>query len=241
MKLTNKANLPDVIMRALKNDKYDKGDSDYTASGLVRPPQMVGLEHIHGDEITDDAADRLWSLFGQLGHTLLERAGGKNEITEKRYFGKVGKYKISAQVDSLCLESGTLTDWKMTSVWGFIEGKPPKEDWVVQMNIQAEILRQNDIWVEALQIVGLLRDWQKRDVYKRQGYPKTQIKATQIPLWESERTLDFIRGRIEEYEEAKKGNWRECTQDERYKGDARCHGYCQVSKWCQQYLKTLPI
>ncbi len=241
MKLTNRKGLPEVIIRALQNDKYDKGDSDYSASEFSRPPQIVGLTHKHKDEIEDDAADRLWSLFGQLGHTLLERAGGKNEITEKRMFGTIGKFKISAQVDSLCCENATLTDWKMTSVWGFMEGKAPKEDWVAQMNVQAEILRQNDIHIEKAQIVGLLRDWQMKQVYKMKGYPKSQIAALDIPLWTEDVARSFIFAKINEFENAKKGMWRECTKDERYKDDARCTSYCSVAKWCPQYLNSLPI
>lgn len=241
MKLTNKKLLPEVIIRALQNDTYDRGDSDYTASQLVKPPQIIALEHKHGHEIEDDAADRLWSLFGQLGHTLLERAGGKNEITEKRMFGKSGKFKISAQVDSLCLESGTLTDWKMTTVWGFMDGAEPKPEWVIQLNVQAEILRQNDIAVEKLQIVGLLRDWQIRDSLKRKGYPKTQIATVDIPLWTQEHAQEFLSYQINEFEKAKEGEWRECKDEERWKNDVRCTSYCSVAKWCPQYLKTLPI
>lgn len=242
MRLSNKKNLPNVILRALENDSYDAGDSDYTASQIVKPPQIIALEHKHQDDIEEDASDRIWSLFGQLGHTLLERAGDHNEITEKRYFATFcDKWKLSAQVDSLCMVSGTLTDWKMTSAWGFCKDKEPKQEWVIQMNVQAEILRRNDIYPEKLQIGGLLRDWTFKNVqkYMKYGYPTCQIAVLDIPMWSEDDARKYISAKCEELDRAKEGNYRSCTSDERWKDKVRCSTYCGVSKWCSQWAKEV--
>lgn len=79
--LTNTAGLPQAIVDAIANDPYSAGRpegvdrSHYaTCTQLVAPTQQVVLKERHKDEITEDAADRIWSLIGQSVHTILERA-----------------------------------------------------------------------------------------------------------------------------------------------------------------------
>ena len=74
MKITNNHNLPQSVVSAVSNDPYDRGGSDYTCTELISPVRQVMLRHRHGDEITEDASDRVWSLLGQAVHHILERA-----------------------------------------------------------------------------------------------------------------------------------------------------------------------
>jgi hypothetical protein len=85
MRWTNKYDLPDPIVRAVVFDPYTKGASDFSATELAKPPRLRTLSMKHRDELTEDVSDRLWSLLGQLGHLLLERAYQKDiyDILEK--------------------------------------------------------------------------------------------------------------------------------------------------------------
>src|SRR5665213_939830 len=158
-KITNKNEYPESVVLAISNDKYDKGDCEFSATGLITPPRIRVLREKHADEIEVDVDDQLFMLYGKMGHTLLEYAN-KNQLVEKRFFGLIDGVRISAQIDSLSLEpDGTLIDWKFTSVYGFKHGQPVKDEWVVQMNIQLELLRQNGLDAQRMQIWGLLRDW----------------------------------------------------------------------------------
>jgi hypothetical protein len=74
-KLSNRLNLPEPLVRAIANDSYNSGTSDFTATGLIKPSQMIALEKKHANEITEDASDLIYSLQGQSIHTILERAG----------------------------------------------------------------------------------------------------------------------------------------------------------------------
>jgi hypothetical protein len=78
VKFSNNYDLPEPIVRAVIFDPYTKGDSDFSATGLAKPARAGALEIKHADEITEDVSDRLWSLLGQLGHLLLERAYQKD-------------------------------------------------------------------------------------------------------------------------------------------------------------------
>ena len=87
MKITNKAGLPEAIVQAVRADPYDKGAARFSVTELIGPPIIRLLHQQHDDEVEEDAADRIWSLFGSAVHGILERAAS-SEIGGKIYEGK---------------------------------------------------------------------------------------------------------------------------------------------------------
>ena len=233
MKVTNKYGFPDALVNAVKNDPYDAGESDYTATGLIKPVRQLFLQKKHRDDIEEDVADRLWSLYGQVAHGILERAN-ETALVEKRFFAEVDGYTVSAQIDTLCLDHGILSDYKFTTSFAFMAHKEPKVEWVQQMNIQAWLLRQHAYKVDKAQIIGLLRDWAPSSARTKSGYPVTQIAKMDIPLWTDAEVEFFVRNRIQAHELATDSSLVECSSEETWSG-RRCSGYCSVSKWCDQY------
>lgn len=220
MKLTNNSGLPEALVKAMQNDSYDSAGSDYTATSLIKPIQIRALEERHAAEIEEEAESGLYRLYGQLAHGLIERAN-MADLAEKRFFMEVAGKKISAQIDTLSLKDGVLTDFKFTTAWGFHKGKPPKQDWIVQMNIQLELLRQNGLDASKLQIIGLLRDWQIRDSKEKSEYPQRPVAVMEIPVWAREQTIAYITMRVAEHEKAKftpSEMLPECSFEERFAG-----------------------
>lgn len=214
--ITNIRNLPEAIVRAIKNDPYDKGPSDFSITEILQPPRIRALKIKHKNEIVEDASERIWSLLGQSIHTILERSNNpENAIAEKRYFAKFGDYTVSAQVDSLELVSGILQDYKTTTAWKFVGNKPPSPDYIAQLNGQLEILRRNNLDARFLQIVGILRDWQIREANLNPDYPQFQVATLQIPMWSREETSSFIEDRIRVHLAAEK-ILPLCTQDDKW-------------------------
>lgn len=242
MNLTNKHGFHKAIVRAIEADTYSKGESDYSCTGLLKPARVSALEAIHKDELSEDVDDKMFILYGQIAHYILERSGlalDKN-IIEKRFFMKVpvdGKtYTISAQIDTLSLDvDGILTDFKFTSVFGFKDKSKPKDDYISQMNIQLELLRQNGLDAKRLQICGLMRDWRPGE-YKKGNYPK-KVATLDIPIWPREKTLAFITERIKAHEKAKT-ELPDCTSDENW-GWRRCESYCPAHIYCDQYFNYI--
>lgn len=232
IKLTNKMGFPSAVVNALLNDSYDRGNSDWTATQLIGPPKIQILMERHKDELEEDASDVLYRLYGKIAHTICEQAN-ENEIVEVRYYGKYLGYNVSAQVDNLCLIKGTLSDYKMTSLYAFKYGSEPKPEWVAQLNIQLDLLRKNGLDATQLQIVGLLRDWTASGVGRIRNYPASPIMIMRMPVWTRTFTQKFIRGRIRALEEASK-KLPMCTKEETWSG-RRCANYCVVSKFCDQY------
>lgn len=214
MTITNRSGLPDALIKAIQNDSYDAGDSDFTATSLLKPARIVALERLHKHEIEEDAEDSLWRLYGQIAHSIIERAN-VNDISEKRFFSTFGKHKISAQIDTLCLHNGSLSDYKFTTAWGFKADSNPKQEWIAQLNIQLELLRRNGYNANTLCIVGLLRDWQISKAKEDQNYPQKPVVTLNIPMWSREQTTAFIEMRIAEHLKARE-ILPECSIEERW-------------------------
>ncbi len=202
MNITNVSNLPDAIVKAVTKDDYNRGDSDYTATELISPPRQLALKKKHKHEITEDVSDLLWRLYGKISHKILE---DHNEIdlAETRFYDVIDGKKISAQIDTLSLEDGILSDYKFTTSWGFMEDKEPKDDWTAQLNIQHYLMKKNGYKINKLRIIGLLRDFRKSEAKKNPKYPQSPIVIQEIEMWTDEKTLEYIRDRIKQHEIAK--------------------------------------
>jgi hypothetical protein len=216
--LTNKSGLPDALVRAVMSDTYSKGDSDYSVTELLKSPRQVALAKIHKDSLTEDVADRIWSLYGQVAHLILERANLK-DISETRYFGSFLNKRISAQIDHMTLDGSILTDWKFVTAWKFKVGKPVEPEWESQLNMQLELLRMNGLDAKQIQIIGLLRDWSKLEAERVPDYPKKGVIVAPVEIWPRKRTVAFIEERITLHE-ATRGVRKEdlplCSDSERW-------------------------
>lgn len=198
MKLTNKLRLPDVIVRAIANDSYTKGEADISVTELLSPPQLRKLKLAHADELEEDASDRIYSLLGQSMHTIIERAAADDAavLSETTVYSEYGGWKIKGQADHLLLATGELLDFKMTSVYK-IKGLSVPREWVEQTNIYRRMLqKEKGIEVPSLAIIVILRDWSKNKSKQSQDYPQSQVLRLDVPLWTAEQADAFIMERV---------------------------------------------
>ena len=246
MKYTNKYNIPNEIIRSLENDSYSDGGADFSATGLLQPPQIRMLKKIHEPEITTDVSDRIWILLGQSVHNILERANESNteSLTEQRMFVDIDRYKISGQADSIAIEDKILKDYKVTSVWSVISAlKDGKPEWEQQLNIYAYLYKQTFKQdVSALNIIAIMRDWNKSGMLRNKDYPKCSVAVIPIPLWNEEEQLEFIRERIDKHTDAEViwdalGELPKCTPEERW---AKPDTYAVMKKGRKSALRLLP-
>jgi hypothetical protein len=217
MKFTNKLGLPQPLVDAVINDPYTKGDADISVTELLDPPQMRYLKKKHEEEITEDVADRLYSLYGQVIHGILERAE-KTATAERRLSIEVSGWKVGGGMDRFVIKEGLLQDYKFTTAYKVKKESAP-EEWVKQLNIYAEILRQNGEKVAKLQIVAILRDWSKLEASRDAEYPQQQVVILDLPLIDQNDVLQYIKEGVKLHQEAAKGNYSECTKEERWAKD----------------------
>lgn len=218
MKFTNMFNLPEPLFKAVCNDPYN-AKSDFTVTGLLKPARQSALEYKHKDELSEDAADRIWALMGQIGHLVLERAGMKSgEYVEKRHTilrtiaGET--YSVSGQVDLWESQRGhnsgelalfsTLMDYKFTSIWAVKDGLKP--EWEQQCNLNALLCRENKIRVDRAEIVAIFRDWSVGEARRSKDYPKEQVRVLEVPLWTPDRQENFLLERMASHLAARQGD-----------------------------------
>lgn len=206
MIITNKAGLPDALVRAVNNDGYSRGKSDISVTQLIDSPMVRHLRNEHREEIEEDVADRIWSLMGQSIHSILERAN-LSGLVEQRIFATINGKIISGQFDHL--DNEILSDYKMTSVWSVIYGKT---SWGQQLNVLDYLCSLKGLQVAKLQIIAILRDWQHSKT-SDPDYPQTQVVTIPIERWTRERQLEYIEQRLRAHFEAEPS----CSDEERWK------------------------
>jgi hypothetical protein len=198
MKLTNKLRLPEVIVRAARNDSYTKGEADISVTELLSPPQLRKLRHDNYADLEEDVCDRVASLRGQAFHAIIERAARDDPtaLTEVTVYSKYLGWTVKGQVDHVLITEGKLLDFKETTARKLRGGGVPRE-WVAQTNIYRRMLyREKGVVIGSVAILAFPKDWTKRESKQSQDYPQTAVVQLEVPMWSDEEADAFIEERI---------------------------------------------
>ena len=202
MKITNKFNIPQTFVNVVKRPQYTKGDVNLSVTELLNSPQIVQLRTKHIDELESDVSEMVWSLFGTAVHNILEHGKDDNHIVEERLFTQFEGWKISGAIDlqETYSDGIDIKDYKVTSAWTV---QQEKSEWVSQLNCYAWLVEKvKGKRVRSIQIVGIVRDWSRRDAEAKETYPQAPIVTLDIPLWTFEQREDYIRSRLVLHNEA---------------------------------------
>ena len=109
-----------------------------------------------------------------------------------------------------------ISDYKVTSAWAV---QQEKQEWIDQLNLYAWLVeRVKGDKVAGLQIIGIVRDWSRREAALKDTYPQAPIVTLDIPLWSYEDREEFVRRRLTMHNEANfaavSGDMPECTSEE---------------------------
>lgn len=219
MKLTNEFGMPETIMTVIRTPQYSKGKSNMSVTELLNSPRIVQLKRKHWDDLTEDASSMVWSIFGTAIHNILEHGKGDNHIVEERIHVELDGMHISGAIDlQELIEDGIiLSDYKTCSAWAAMQ---EKQDWHNQLNSYAYLVEKaKKVPVKKLQIVAIVRDWNRREAATREGYPKAPIVVIDIPLWPFADREAYVRSRISLHGDAffemeTDGEMPECTPEE---------------------------
>lgn len=217
MKITNKHNLPQPIVNAIKKDDHVGGF--LSASQFNKSPRQFWLEKRH--EATRDASDCIWAIFGTAFHKVLEEGlGEKDHLGEHYLVHSIGDKLVSGTCDLFCGDK--IIDYKTISVWSIIYDSH-RSDWEKQLNVYAWLWRKaQKKQVKALEIVGFLRDW-SRGKANDPSYPQKQVVVIPVELWSDEKQDKFVEetvAKMLKYENTPDNALPFCTDEERwYTGD----------------------
>lgn len=223
MQITNNHNLPESFVNFARNDKYSKGKSDISVTTLIDSPRVRLLREANSTELTSDASDMIWPLFGTAVHHILESSKNDEGVTlEERLYADVNGWILSGAVDHQKTDGKTIsiTDYKVTSVWSVIYGKI---EWEQQLNCYAFLAQKNKgMKVKSLQICAILRDWNRREAERKEEYPKAPVVLIDIPIWPDTKRIEYIKERIAMHQDAQvgydlSGDFPPCSDEDRWK------------------------
>jgi len=215
MTLTNKYNLPESLVNACQSHVHKGGF--LSASQTTKSVRQFWLKQRHADEITEDVSDRIWAMFGTAVHHVFEK-NTENGIAEKYLETEILGKKVSGTSD--LYQDGKITDYKTVSVWSIIY-MSSLEEWTKQLNVYAYLYRKAGYEVNAIEIVALMRDWQKSKAHE-DNYPPIQIKTIPIELWsdiEQELYLKQIVQRLIDHSTTQDDDLPLCTKEELWQDD----------------------
>lgn len=243
--LTNKWKLPQPIYEAIRNDPYSSGGANITVTQLIRPPRPVQLMKRHEAKLVEDISGRLWAMYGQLMHALLERAlppGQMDYILEKRLFAEVNNWQISGQFDLYERATETIFDYKFVGAYAIKlalrEGKP---EWEQQLNCLAFLARKNNMPVKNVKIIGCARDYSER--VEAEGL--APIETINFKLWPDDVAEKFVSDRVKLHQNAvtlPDEKLPECSAEERWATNTKresknCLKYCGARSVCDFALR----
>ena len=202
MKVTNKLNMPAAFVNAVSTARHNAAGC-FSATTLNKGAKEIILSDRHFDEITVDAADSVWAVWGTAVHALLE-SQPDNNFHEESFKVPVSNSFVTGQVDSYDMENGVINDWKTASVWKvqFNDFK----DWRAQGLTYAWLLQQSGLEVKKCRFVALLKDHSKTKAKTDSSYPQSPVFIYEFDVTAAdlEETAARILAKVQEIESAYK-------------------------------------
>ena len=219
MKITNRYDLPQPLVEMMSKDRYSKGASEYSVTGLLSPPKVQRLREQYDDALEQDISEMLYAFLGTALHSRFEEIKTKNFIKEERLFTELEGTTISGAIDiqEVTPAGIILWDYKFTSVWSVMK---EKREWVEQLNLYkwlVETVKRER--VVGLKVCAMLRDYTKYET--KENYPQSPITVVDIPVWDSYTAETFVRDRLRMHQKAKVARdfseeLQDCTDEERW-------------------------
>ncbi len=184
MKFSNKYNLPQPLVSALKRDDYDLKDPPenvISLTTLISAPKIKVLEARHDEEIEQDVSECFWKVLGTACHKVMEESTDCSSLSEfrwylntvtwtvnvtsgrpeqEKWFDQNARY-VSGKIDIYQTDEKKLSDYKITSVWSWIMEKGMKPEHEAQIQINGFALKILKYAVEKLSVVMMFRDWSR--------------------------------------------------------------------------------
>jgi hypothetical protein len=119
MQITNDANLPEPLYQAIVAQQQQHsggGEADISCTQLIDTPLIAWMWRNYGDQVVEDASDRLWALYGSIAHSVLEGYAGAGQHVETEAIATLDGMRVSGHLDLLVMPDGTIQDYKFTSL-----------------------------------------------------------------------------------------------------------------------------
>lgn len=225
MQITNNYNLPDAFVN-LAQDQRAPEPNRYHVTELIKPTTMATLERRHYDELSQDAADCVWLVFGTAIHKVMEEADrtGKAEMEMAL---PVNGSVLTGRLDLYNVADKAIEDYKSATVTKVL--RSDFEDWRRQGLMYAYMkMKLDGTIIKKLRFHALLKDWSPAQLkiakLRNEPYPEHAVWTWEHDVTPAELTEagDFIRSRMAEIREKENmpdSKLPACSAEERWATD----------------------
>jgi hypothetical protein len=169
-----------------------------SATTLLQGVKQIILTDRYWEQLEDDAADRIWAIWGTAVHSLLENEG-ESDFAEQEMSYKVGDITVTGKIDNYDMNGGIISDYKTASVNKIRFND--FSDWHMQGMIYAWLLNRNNFPAEHCRFIALLKDHSKTEAMRDHRYPQNPVYVLDFPVTTGSlfKTGNFIRSKVSEY------------------------------------------
>lgn len=208
---------------AFNYDATDGGKrkSDLSATGIIKPTQIIVLLDRYGHLVVEDIADQTWRLLGSAAHSAMywmqrrsikrmEEEGlaprVKPVLEERMYTAIVTPegemMSMSGAPDRICVD-GVVRDFKFTSAWTHVFRSRDKE-WRRQLAIYNWLGYMYGLDVANKgEICAIFRDWHEKNLINEK-YPIHDVGFYEFDLPSPQATAQWVSQKVGIVIEAKK-------------------------------------
>lgn len=185
MIITNETGLPQPFVDAVSSD-YEYKPRRYSATSLLKGVREAVLQHRHDKEVSQDASEMVWLLFGKAVHSILENSVETPEqVKECKLVEDMGDgYELSGIFDLYDMNEQTVYDWKTASVWKHIFGD--WDDYRRQLSVYAWMLEKQGFPCRHGEIVAFYKDHSKTDASRKADYPDHPVERIRFDFTDKE-------------------------------------------------------
>lgn len=204
MKYSNNLSLPEPLVKAITAGDGSRPPEPNVrrTTQLIDAPWRYKLFAKHYDEIKVDVSDRIWSIMGQIGHSVLENVECKDYQQEVSMQKEIDGMTITGTAD--LIYNNSIYDFKFTTIYK----QEGCKEWDDQLNVYRWLYGEDKI--QNLYIVAIFRDWSKTKAYSS-NVPSTQVKLIKIPVYnDAER---FVKACVKLHQNPRPDV---CTPEERW-------------------------
>lgn len=177
MKITNRQNLPKVFEKLANSNMWPPKKNSFGATSLLAPAQEIVLKERYFNELETDVVDMMNLFIGNAVHKMLE------DHDETEYVEMYLRHEIfddvfvSGKIDLYDKEKNEIIDYKTARVNKIIYGD--FESWKKQGLIYSWLMMKNNIIIDKIKFIAILKDWSKFALkYNKdqdKSYPETPI------------------------------------------------------------------
>ncbi|MDR0476166.1 MAG: PD-(D/E)XK nuclease family protein, partial [Treponema sp.] len=218
MRITNKMNLPEALVKAVTVRKHND-PGRLSATTLLNGTKQIILTDHHWDDLEEDVADLYYAISGSAVHSVLEKDEGADEFTEEFISYELDGITVTGRIDNYNMRTGVIADWKNVKVFKIkIQNF---EDWRKQGLIYAWLLRKNGFEVKTCRFIAFIKDHSKWEAKRDSSYPKAPVYVKDFAVTEEglEEIEAFMKGKIAEYKQHREmadDDIPPCTPEERW-------------------------